>query len=102
MILPPLANMQHRFFASFFRYSGERKNFHSFNEAYFWTSVIKDWKHPLAILISDRKMALEKIGYMHCNPLQPHWQLCNDPIEYRFSSAKFYDTEEDEFKMLTH
>ncbi len=30
-----------------FIYSGERKSFQSFNEPYFWTSVIKDWKHLL-------------------------------------------------------
>lgn len=28
-----------------FRYSGERKSHQSLNEVYFWTSVIKDWKH---------------------------------------------------------
>ncbi len=30
-----------------FKYSGERKSFQSFNAVYFWTSVIKDWKHLL-------------------------------------------------------
>ena len=30
-----------------FKYSGERKSHQSFNEVYFWTSVIKDWKHLL-------------------------------------------------------
>ncbi len=30
-----------------FKYSGERKSFQSFNEVYFWTSAIKDWKHLL-------------------------------------------------------
>jgi REP element-mobilizing transposase RayT len=177
-----------------FKYSGERKSHQSFNEVYFWTSVIKDWKHllendgmkmiiiqsfqwlvqhelvyiygyvimpnhihvlweqlkmngkkspkesfekytghmflkqlkkdkenlsdyatdqkdrnyifwqrdPLAILIRDRTMAGEKIDYMHYNPLQPHWQLCNDPVEYRFSSAGFYEKVIDEFKILTH
>ena len=59
-------------------------------------------RDPLAILITDRKMAGEKLDYMHYNPLQPHWQLCKDPIEYRFSSSKFYDMGEDEFKILTH
>jgi hypothetical protein len=44
----------------------------------------------------------KKLDYMHYNPLQPHWQLCNDPVRYRFSSAKFYEMEEDEFKILTH
>jgi putative transposase len=54
-------------------------------------------------MITDRKMAGEKLDYMHYNPLQPHWQLCKDPAEYRFSSTKFYEKgEEDEFKILTH
>ncbi len=171
-----------------FKYSGERKSHQSFNEVYFWTSVIKEWKHllkndemkmiiieslqwhvehelvyiygyvvmdnhlhvlweqlkmndketskesfekfighmflkklkgdtnslaeyateqkdrnylfwqrdPLAILITDKKMAGEKLDYMHCNPLQPHWQLCKKSIEYRFSSARFYETGKDD------
>jgi len=29
-----------------FKYLGERKSFQSFNEPYFWTSVIKDWETP--------------------------------------------------------
>ena len=59
-------------------------------------------RDPLAILITDKKMAGEKLDYMHNNPLQPHWQLCKEPVDYRFSSAKFYETGEDEFKILTH
>ncbi|MDE3182104.1 MAG: transposase [Bacteroidota bacterium] len=68
-------------------------------------------RDPLAILITSRKMAGEKPDYMpvrmsrpggHYNPLQPHWQLVKDPTEYRFSSARFYETGEDEFKILTH
>ncbi len=56
-------------------------------------------------------MAGEKLDYMparlphsggHYNPLQPHWQLCKEPSEYRFSSAKFYDAGQEEFKILTH
>ncbi len=182
-----------------FQYSGKRKSFQSFNEVYFWTSVIKDWNHllkddksdsyrikmiiiqsfqwlvqhelvyiygyvvmpnhihvlweqlkmngketpkesfekytghmflkhlrrsekilidyateqkdrnymfwqrdPLAILIRDRLMAGEKLNYVHHNPLQPHWQLCKESVEYKFSSAGFYETGEDEFKIVTH
>jgi REP element-mobilizing transposase RayT len=177
-----------------FKYSGVRKSHQSLNDVYFWTSVIKDWKHllkedemkmiiiesfqwlvqhglvhiygyvimdnhthvlweqlkmngketpkesfekytghiflkqlkkagdklsdykteqkdrnfifwqrdPLAILITSRIMAGEKLDYIHYNPLQPHWQLVKDPIEYRFSSARFYETAEDEFEILTH
>jgi putative transposase len=59
-------------------------------------------RDPLAILITDRIMAGEKLDYMPYNPLQPHWQLCKDHIEHRFSSARFYETCEEEFKILTH
>ena len=44
----------------------------------------------------------EKLDYMHHKPLQPQWQLCKEPAEYKFSSAKFYETGEDEFNILTH
>jgi putative transposase len=30
-----------------FKYLGVRKSHQSFNEIYFWTSVITDWKHLL-------------------------------------------------------
>ncbi len=30
-----------------FKYAGESKSHQTFNEIYFWTSVIKDWKHLL-------------------------------------------------------
>ncbi len=52
-------------------------------------------------------MVASKLDYMHYNPLQPHWQLSNEPADYKFSSAKFYETGEDDpiaigFKILTH
>jgi hypothetical protein len=68
----------------------------------------KDWNYafwqrdPLAIKIISREIAVQKLDYMQYNPLQPHWQLCKDPTEYRFSSAQFYETEEDEFQVLIH
>jgi len=37
-----------------FKYAGERKSHQSLNEVYFWTSVIKDWKH----LLSDDEMKM--------------------------------------------
>jgi len=30
-----------------FKYPGVRKSHQSLNEVYFWTSVIKDWRHLL-------------------------------------------------------
>ncbi len=59
-------------------------------------------RDPLAVLVTGRAMALQKLEYIHSNPVQPHWLLCNTPIEYRFSSALFYEQNIDEFGLLTH
>jgi REP element-mobilizing transposase RayT len=36
----------------------------------------------------------QKMDYIHYNPCQPQWKLCNDPIDYLWSSARFYLTED--------
>ena len=59
-------------------------------------------RDPLAILVFSKEMAFQKLDYMHTNPMQPHWLLCTDPTEYRFSSARFYEENVDEFDLLTH
>jgi len=59
-------------------------------------------RDPLAIKVFSRHMAAQKLEYMHLNPMQPHWLLCNSPAEYRFSSAKFYEQNVDEFGLHTH
>ena len=59
-------------------------------------------RDPLAIRVFSREMASQKLNYMHFNPLQEHWQLCNLPEEYRFSSAAYYENNKDEFGILTH
>ena len=37
---------------------------------------------------------LQKMEYIHNNPLQPHWQLVERPEDYAWSSARFYLTDE--------
>ena len=59
-------------------------------------------RDPLAIKIFNREVAAQKLDYMHLNPMQPHWLLCAQPAEYRFSSAVFYEQQIDEFGLLTH
>jgi putative transposase len=59
-------------------------------------------RDPLAVQIRGRAMAGQKLEYIHNNPLQPHWNLCSLPEDYRFSSAAFYEKNMDEFKILTH
>ena len=59
-------------------------------------------RDPLAIKVFSRGMASQKLDYMHLNPMQPHWLLCTNPAEYRFSSAMLYEQNVDDFGLLTH
>jgi putative transposase len=59
-------------------------------------------RDPLAVHIFSRDVAEQKLNYLHYNPLQEHWNLCRLPEDYRFSSARFYETGFDEFGILIH
>lgn len=52
--------------------------------------------------VTNREMAFQKLNYIHGNPLQGKWNLCKTTIDYRFSSALFYETGVDDFAFLTH
>ncbi len=41
-------------------------------------------------------------GTIHNNPVQPKWKLAATPEEYKYSSALFYQTGNDEFGFLEH
>lgn len=58
-------------------------------------------RDPLAIHIQGEKMAVQKLEYIHFNPLQSHWNLCRDPEEYYYSSASFYEKGQSDFDFLT-
>lgn len=61
------------------------------------------WKRdPLAVALPTKSIALQKLNYIHHNPLQSHWMLCQFETDYRFSSANFYSSGYDEFRILTH
>jgi putative transposase len=59
-------------------------------------------RDPLAVKLYTRKVMEQKLGYIHLNPLQEKWALAVRPGDYRWSSARFYETGEDEFKIITH
>jgi len=44
----------------------------------------------LATNIYSPKFLLQKLNYIHNNPLQPHWRLAERPEDYIWSSARFY------------
>jgi putative transposase len=61
------------------------------------------WKrNPLSIDLWSRPVFLQKLNYMHRNPIQPQWNLCQYPEEYKYYSAKFYEQGIDDFGFITH
>jgi hypothetical protein len=51
----------------------------------FWQS------HPDVFELDNEDTILQKLDYMHHNPLQERWNLVKDPVDYLYSSAKFYE-----------
>ena len=45
-------------------------------------------------------MLLQKLDYIHNNPLQEHWKLSATPELYLYSSAKFYLDASDKFDLV--
>ena len=56
-----------------------------------------DW-----FLLYKEKTTLQKLNYIHNNPLQEKWKLADSPIAYKYSSARFYETGINEFDFLYH
>ncbi len=51
--------------------------------------------------LTSREMIEQKLDYVHNNPAQGSWVLANDPLDYKYSSARFYEGDESEFDFLT-
>ena len=61
------------------------------------------WKRdPLAIPIDSEKIFYQKLDYIHLNPTMEKWQWAKLPEDYRWSSAKFYESGIDEFGIIKH
>ena len=59
------------------------------------------WKrNPLSIDLISEKIYFQKFDYTHYNAVTAG--LCTIPENYKYSSAKFYETGYDEFGFLTH
>ena len=57
-------------------------------------------KDSLAIEVFSLKVAIQKLDYIHYNPVSSKWQLAKDDISYHYSSVRFYETGLDEFGFL--
>lgn len=58
-------------------------------------------KKPLSVRMPSQEILEQKIIYIHNNPITEHWKLVNEPEEYKYSSARFYDTGIDNWGFLT-
>ncbi len=59
-------------------------------------------RNPLSIDLWSRAVFLQKLKYIHNNPVRSPWNLCRYPEEYKCSSAVFYEKGVDPFGFLTH
>lgn len=57
-------------------------------------------RNPLSIELYSEKVFLQKLNYLHLNPVKAG--LCKYPEEYLFSSARFYETGNDDWGILSH
>ena len=59
-------------------------------------------RNSLSIDIYSEKILLQKLNYIHNNPVHPKWRLSDFPENYKYSSASFYETGISEFDWLSH
>ena len=57
-------------------------------------------RDSLAIHLFTKSVANQKLEYMHNNPLAERWQLAATAEDYKFSSARYYATGNDDFGFL--
>ncbi len=59
------------------------------------------WKRePLSIELLNKKMFIQKLEYIHYNPVQAGF--CETPEDYHYSSARYYVDGTNDFGMLKH
>ena len=57
-------------------------------------------RNPLSVKLYTQKVIEQKINYIHFNPVHPKWKLAEEPQKYKYSSARFYYEDKDEFGFL--
>ncbi len=58
-------------------------------------------RDALSVEIYSRAVAIQKLQYIHFNPVSGKWQLSKDDLSYYYSSARFYHIGLDEFGFLS-
>ena len=57
-------------------------------------------RDPLAVQLYTKRVAYQKLDYIHYNPCTEKWKLVADPCDYVYSSAGFYEKNEKTFLFL--
>jgi len=57
-------------------------------------------RDSLAVHLYDRKIAYQKLDYIHANPTAEHWALVSDPCDYKYSTSKLYEMGASEFDFV--
>jgi len=55
-----------------------------------------------ARVCDDERMLVQRLEYMHANPVKGKWSLVEDFVNYAHSSAAFYETSKDDRGVMTH
>jgi putative transposase len=59
-------------------------------------------RNPLSSRLPNEKLVLQKLNYIHANPISGKWKLCKEFTGYKYSSAGFYYGFENEWDFLTN
>jgi len=59
-------------------------------------------RNSLSIWLYTPTVLEQKLEYIHNNPIVEKWSLAEIPALYHYSSAKFYETGQDNFGFLKH
>ena len=59
-------------------------------------------RNSLSIDLWSEAVFIQKLNYIHYNPVKDPWNLVQNPEDYKNSSAGFYETGIDQFGLLTH
>jgi putative transposase len=57
-------------------------------------------RDPLAIHLFTPNVAYQKLDYLHNNPTTEYWQLADEPANYLYSSASYYELNDVKFDFL--
>lgn len=59
-------------------------------------------RNPLTSRLPSEEIIVQKVNYIHANPIRGKWNLCKNITDYKYSSASFYYKDNSEWDFLTH